>query len=106
MVIYDLNIRYRSIHPTETDAPLVIDADAPPAVAISGELFQAVAGRHAEEIEGCRGVQLLQRALRSALHVLRKLSGKTPVKQLLGFLAGECLDHGGIVSTRGSIVKR
>lgn len=94
MVVYDLNVRRRAVQTAETDAPLVIDADAPPALAVAGELLEAVAGRYAEEIEGYRGVQLLQLALRRALHVPREFAGKTAVKQLLGFLAGERFDHG------------
>lgn len=106
MVIYDLDVRCRAIQPAEADAPLVIEADAPLAIPISGEPFQAVAGRDAEEIEGYRCVQLFQLALCRSLHILRQLAGKAAMKEFLGFLAGECLDHREIVTLRDSVVKR
>jgi hypothetical protein len=49
VVINDFDLRHIAIFPTETDAPLVIDADAPLAGAVSFQRFQAITGRRAEK---------------------------------------------------------
>jgi len=51
MVINDFNIIGISTLPSKTDAPLIVDTDAPLAFPISGKPFQTVGGRNAEEIK-------------------------------------------------------
>ncbi len=43
--------------PPETDAPLIVDADAVASRERARELFQAIAGRHTQIIDDRRGVE-------------------------------------------------
>src|SRR5665647_1795153 len=51
MVIGDLDVPRRSITPCETDAKLVVDADAPLSNPIAGEFLQSVLWRHAQSFD-------------------------------------------------------
>jgi len=66
MVICNLNIKYISRCPSKAYTPLVVDADAELACAVSLQCFQAIAGWGAEKIKSCRGMHLNQLTLRRA----------------------------------------
>jgi hypothetical protein len=66
-VIDDFNVRRLAGLETKTDAPLVIDANAPLPGAVARKFFQTIAGRHTQEIQRHRGVKLLQLANGDAL---------------------------------------
>jgi hypothetical protein len=51
MIIYDFDFVRVSVFPDETDAPLVIDANAVPARSVALEGFEAVARRHPHVVQ-------------------------------------------------------
>ena len=51
VVIDDLDVMRIAVVPAETDAPLVVDADAVLAIAVSFQCLQAVAGRYAQVVQ-------------------------------------------------------
>jgi hypothetical protein len=90
MVIGNLDGKGIAVFPTETYAPLVVDADAPLASAVAGKLLKAIAaGRNTEKVEGGGAMKLFQLALRNALHVLRQFCRKAAREELLCLLAGK-----------------
>lgn len=92
--------------PAETDAPLVVDTDAPLPSPIAGQLFKAVSRRNTEEVETRGTMKLFQLALCSPLGILRQLGRESAVKELFRFFAGKGCNHGEMVTLVGSIVKR
>ena len=57
MIVHNLDILSIAIAPDKADSPLVIDADAVLALAITRELFKAIAGRNAQILQRLRVVQ-------------------------------------------------
>jgi len=80
MVINDFGVQHLAIFPTETDAPPIVDADAPLSGAVSLQRFQAIAGRRAEKVQGGRGIQLSQLALGNGAY-RQPATRATPAKQ-------------------------
>ena len=74
MVIDDFDIVGISSVPSKADAPLVIDADAVLAGAVALQRLQTVAGRNAQIVQSCRGIQLSQLLQRRALNVAGQLT--------------------------------
>ena len=66
--------------------------------------FQMVGGWDAQGIENARGMKHFQLDNRHALNILGQLGRKSSVKNLLGFLAFEGLDHGPMISNMDNIV--
>jgi len=79
--------------PAEADAPLVVDADAVLAGAVSGESLEAVAGWDAEVGERLGGVEDEELAEGAALEVGRPSPAGAPLEELLGVTVPEALDH-------------
>lgn len=79
--------------PAEADAPLVVDADAVLAGAVSGELFEAVAGWDAEVGERFGGVEDEQLPEDATLEVGGPAPDGAPFEELLGVVVPEALDH-------------
>lgn len=94
-----------AVLPSKTDAPLVVDTDAPLPDPITGQLFEAVSRRNTEEVEARGSVKLFQFALRSPLGVLRQPGRESAVKEFFRFFAGKGRNHKEIVTLTGSIVK-
>jgi hypothetical protein len=60
VVVDDFDIGWSSFSPSETDAPLVIDADGILATAVAGKRFEPVSGRSAQIVEIARGMQHIE----------------------------------------------
>jgi hypothetical protein len=92
MVIDDLDIPGRSIAPDETNAELVVDADAPLPDTIAGELLQPVPWRHAQRFDARGGMYHLKLSNCHGGDVGE--TGHTrPIEQGFGISALERLDH-------------
>jgi len=63
MIINDFDSVWAMFSPYETNAPLVVYADAPLALPVAGEFFKPVAGWRTQEIQCLRCFQLRQLAL-------------------------------------------
>jgi hypothetical protein len=67
VIINDFNLMGVSVHPFETDSPLLIDADAVLSLSASPECFQPVPRRNPQILKANRGIQKLQFMERSLL---------------------------------------
>ena len=106
MVIDDLDIVSVPFIPSETDAPLIVDADAPLTFSVPSQFLKPVARWDKEEIKAGSAVIQGQFSKSGLLNIPRKSSLKEPVEYFKGFLVPECLDHGQMVTTCDGIVKR
>ena len=88
MIISNLDI-VGVAFPSEANSPLIIDPDAPLAIAVTGKLLQSVPRRDSQKVEAGSAAQLFELALGDALNVLRQLRRKSPMEQLLSLFAGE-----------------
>ena len=105
VVIDDFNFKRSTIVESETDAPLVVDAYAPLTVTVAMQRLQPVAGRGAQKIQRCGGVNLLQFAQGHARNV-DELRHSTTVPQCSRILTLECLNHCLILTAFVIAVKR
>jgi len=82
-----------AVPPPKTDAPLVIDPNAPLADTIAGELLQAVARRGLQILERGGRVQDPQFAKASLEDVAAPFPDWFAVEQALGIAVAETGDH-------------
>jgi hypothetical protein len=76
VIINYFHIISMSILPQKADAPLVIDADAPLALSVSGQFLEPVCRRYAEKYESSGTMELGQFAKCCPLQIGRKLGRK------------------------------
>ena len=93
MVVDDLDIASVSVRPPEAYSPPIVDADTELAFSVSRKLFESVARRYAEIIEGLCGVQHVQLYQRSPLDVRREFPGPFPLKHRLCVAVPKAPDH-------------
>ena len=91
-----------ALAPDETNAPLVIDADAVLPDPVSLERFQPIAGRCRQILQFLRGMDLPQFSLRDTLNIGRQPSRKPSVKKRLALVIGEAADHVTFIPARRS----
>lgn len=89
MVIGNLDIVDVAVFPSEAYPPLIVDPNAPLAIAVPRKLLQPVARGDAQKVKSSSAIELFQFALGNALNVMRQLCRKSAVKQLAGLFAGE-----------------
>lgn len=94
MVINDRDIERITILEAKTDAPPIIDANAPLTFAVTAQGFQPVARWDAEVFKRIRVVQHLQLALCNSSKCF-ELARTVTLEQCLRVPAMECLDHRG-----------
>ena len=107
MVIRDLDVVSIACFPAKADAPLIVDPDAPLALAITAEFLESIPRRDAEIFERDGGIELPQLAQRNALQVSTEPPSRSAVEELLRLLASEASDHRAIITlsvTRGKIL--
>jgi hypothetical protein len=93
MVVDDLDLEGMTVFKTKTQPPLVVDADAPLACAVTAQGFEVI-GPRLTQIFRVRGqMQKLQPTQRSSHDALRKPPRGCSGKQPLRFLVGEAPDH-------------
>src|SRR3546814_64522 len=89
VVIDDLDFGGVAVAPPKADAPLVVDPDAHPPLAVALQRLQAVARRVAQVVQRPRGVELTQLPERPVLHVGRKPAAAPSRPDALRLLAAE-----------------
>ena len=94
MVVDDLDLPGIAVAPYETDAPLLVDANAvlPPAVAPQG--FQPVAGRRPQIFEPSGRLDRQEPGPRPPLDLHGQAANGMARENGCGALVGEALDHG------------
>jgi hypothetical protein len=94
MVIDDLDIVSVPFIPSETDAPLIVDANAPLSFSIPSQFLKPAARWDKEKIMAGSAVNQGQFSKCGFLNIPWQSRGKEPVEYFQGFFASECLDHG------------
>ena len=79
--------------PHETDAPLIVNANAIPACAITLELFETIARGNAQVIKRFRSIENHKLPQRGSLNVLRKSLDATTSKDVCRLPATEAPNH-------------
>ena len=93
MVIDDFDRVGMTVFPDETDAPLVVDADAVLAHPFALEGFEVIARRHTHVTQGFRGRELREFAKSDALNGGRKPPRGNALPNLLRLFVTEFLNH-------------
>jgi len=86
--------------PPEADAPLIVDADAVLPAPVPPELFEPVARRDAEVVQGHGCVELPQLAEGDSLHLRPQLPDRLSIEQPLRVSIAEGPNHGGMITPR------
>src|SRR3954464_1072604 len=94
VIVHDLDLFCASVSPSETQAPLIVDADAVLAGAIPVQGLQAIAGRRGQELE-CLGRVHLRELARGDLRDRAKSLRASCLKEGPSLFAAEALDHWG-----------
>jgi hypothetical protein len=93
VVIDNLDVAGVAFIPLKTDPPLIVQADAVLASAISAEFLQVVSRRNSEIIEYRRRIELPQLTKRHALEIRPELPDALAVEQPLGIPVAETPNH-------------
>lgn len=93
MIINDSHIFRVSVHPFETDPPLLIDPNAMLPLPVSRECFQPIGRRHSQVLNRRASVQHLQLAIGCLLNIRRQTLGKFTSENLFRFFAGKTFNH-------------
>jgi hypothetical protein len=80
MIINHFHIKGVAVTPNKTDAPLVVDANAPLAFPVPGKPFKMGRGGDPKKLNACRTVELRELSHCDPLNILRKLLRKKPLK--------------------------
>ena len=86
MIVDDLDFHCALIRPCETDAPLVVDADAVLSLTVSAQSFQTVGARYPKIGEGRRRHNTLQSHSRSTLNFRREAPNGLSCEKALGVI--------------------
>ena len=106
MVIRDFHVVGVAVFPAETDAPLVVDADAVLAFPVAFERFEPVARRHAQVFKRRRCIEQDELAVHHSLKALRQPTGNKATVNFLRFRIGEALDHAKLITRDVIRIKR
>jgi hypothetical protein len=93
MIVNDLNLGGIANLPPKADAPSLVHANTVLSGAITPELLQSIARRHAEVVELLGRIHRHQFAQHRALEIRRIASDGLASEQSLGIAIGECVDH-------------
>jgi hypothetical protein len=93
VTVNDLHVVGIAIPPAKADTPLLVHANTVLACAIAPELFQSIAGRHAQVVELLGRVHRHEFAQHRALETRRIASDGLASEQTLRISIGEGVDH-------------
>ena len=100
VIVDDLNLVSVTFGPNETEAPLVVDANAVLPLAIATKLLQMVARRHPQVMQGLRVVQHYELAPRGILNA-HKTQATPAVEKRVRIFASERSDRRTAVTDSG-----
>jgi hypothetical protein len=106
MIVRYFHIMRVAAFPAKTQAPLIINANAPLPLSVSRQSFQSVAGRNAQVIDYLCRIDRLKLAPGHVLHMRGNGSDPVAIEYRRGELVGERADHALILMLCISNVKR
>ena len=93
VIINDFYVQRFAIVPSETETPLLVDADAPLTHAVSLKGLQPISRRIAQVLNRQRSVELTQLSQRPVLNIAWKLAATLALPDALGLFVGERPDQ-------------
>jgi hypothetical protein len=105
VVIHYFDAARMTVHPTKTDAPLLVDPHTVLPPPTTRKRFQPIAGWNPEVPKVRRRIQHHHLAQCHALDILGKPAGEPPMKNIFRFFVSERPDHIPIITRRVTIVK-
>jgi hypothetical protein len=93
MIVGHLDIVGVAAFPSETNAPLIVDTDALLTCTITVQRLQSIRWRHAQKVQGFRGIQGLELDIGATMHVRRKAAHTKTGEEGGCSLVSEALDH-------------
>jgi hypothetical protein len=106
VIVDDFDIAGVAFAPPEADTPLVVDADAPLAIACAAELLQTVARRGSKVVERDRRIELPQPPQRDPLDIGSESLDRLPSEETLRVGVAETTDHSRIITHRVMVRNR
>ena len=98
MVVDDLDVVGIASGPSETDTPLVVDANAVLAVTIAFKLLEAISRWESEILQTHRGVHVAKLSEHAAPKIRRETPYVLARPETLGIAVSKMLDHVRIVT--------
>jgi hypothetical protein len=92
MIVRGLHLVRVAVTPNETNAPLVVDADAMLARAVAAKRFQVIPGRRRQIGEAVRRIELAELSQRYSFNALEASYGLSLV-EMLGLARSKGPDH-------------
>ena len=92
MIVDDFDLKRIAVAPSETNSPLLIDADRMLPPAIARQCFEAVSRRHTQILQTHNGVEHQKLSPRLTFDRLHSTNGLI-AKQSLCIAIGKTLDH-------------
>jgi hypothetical protein len=106
VIIDDRHVVGVAIPPSETDPPLIVDANAVLPGPITAQLLQAVSGRDAKIIQDLRRVDRNKLPEHNPSQLGRVTADRLARKEALGITVAEALDHWPMLTRHVTNVKR
>jgi hypothetical protein len=106
MIVAELDVKRISVEPPETEAPLIVDAEAVLSSPVPRQQLQAIAWRHAQKGQRCGSIEEIKLSFRPLGYRIRQALDIPPGEQSGCSHIGECLDHVGKLTCHDSDVKR
>jgi hypothetical protein len=106
VIVFDADFVGMSLFPTESEAVLLVHADAVATSPTPLQTFEPVARWNREVLESSRHVQHLQLALNDRPNVARHGAGEPAVpfaEEVCGRLVGEAVNHGAFTYYTGNM---
>ena len=97
MIVDDFDFVGIAVSPNEADAPPAVDPDAVLALAVSGELLEAVAWGEPEILESLSVVEHAEPAVSQLLNVGREAGRALAGEDASSFAVPDRLDHAGSI---------
>ena len=105
MIVRHFDVVGIALLPAEADAPLVIDANAMLASAIARQSFQPIGRWNPQIVQALSDIELYQLAPRKAVQFGGKVAQELALKEPLGVLVAEGLDHEPIITQDAMVGK-
>ena len=93
MIIDEFYIVRIGVGPPNTEAPLLVDPNAPLAAPITSELLEPIGGRHTQVVERSGGIEHTESPQGNVLEFRTPAPHRFTSEQPAGILVAEAADH-------------
>jgi hypothetical protein len=93
MIVDDFHLKRVTVTPVKAHTPLIVDSNTVLTFSISGQLFQAIAGRNPKVFKRVSGIKEQELAKSCSLDGPRELLDSLSEEDALGLLVAKAADH-------------